>query len=109
MEAQTLELVLAHSRSVSNQERDAFNWRGNAFSDIGQNDQAIQDFNQAIKLNLRYVNAFINCEVASLHKKDCGLLPKKGIKSSHVELRSRDPAQPEFCGRGQQPQPRIRM
>src|SRR5476649_2583367 len=35
-----------------------FNNRGLAFSDKGQSDVAIQDFDQAINLNPKYANAF---------------------------------------------------
>ena len=39
---------------------DAFNNRGNAYFAESQFDRAIEDYNQAIRLNPDYANAFIN-------------------------------------------------
>ena len=93
------------------------NWRGyvgrgNAYMSIGENDRAIRDFDQAIKLESKYAGAYVNMVFALLKQKrfrdvlrysdqamrhgcdDPGLLNLLSrILATHPEPRVRDGAQ----------------
>ncbi len=64
----------------------AFNNRGSAYADKGQTDRAIQDHDQAIKLNPNYAAAFYNRSVAKEEKGD-----KAGAEADLAAARKLNP------------------
>ena len=54
--------------TARSQDCDAYNNRGLAYSDKGENDRAIADYTEAIRLDPKYANAYINRGLAYREK-----------------------------------------